>query len=68
MSSIDNAKTAMGWKAPAERANCANCKHAEIVNADPVYRTPSVICGKAGFYTKPYAICDSWADPVGVRG
>jgi hypothetical protein len=65
MSGIDNAKQAMGWKAPAERACCENCKHVRQVNPSV---HPTVLCGKAGFYTKRNAICNDWADAVGVRG
>lgn len=65
MSGIDNVKQAMGWKAPAERACCENCKHVQKVTPS---RIASVLCGKGGFYTRANAICNDWADAVGVRG
>lgn len=69
MSGIDNAKKAMGWKAPGERASCENCKLVQVVSPKVTPSPhPSLICGKGGFYTRRNAICNDWADPVGVRG
>ncbi|MDT3707455.1 MAG: hypothetical protein ROZ09_11555 [Thiobacillus sp.] len=68
MSGIDNAKKGMGWKAQNERAACRNCKRAEFEKPISVDRAPSLRCTPGGFYTQPYAICDQWADWVGVRG
>jgi len=66
MSGIDNAKQVMGWKHPNGRAGCGNCKFAPVTGtaakADPRW------CGKGGFLTPRFAICDNWTDAVGVRG
>lgn len=64
MSGIDNAKKGMGWKAPAERTCCENCKHVREVTPS---RWLTVLCGKAGFYTNRNAICDQYS-PMMLAG
>ena len=68
MSGIDNAKQVMGWKAPAQRAGCGNCKHADAQLHELAKFSATWLCGKGGFFTQRHAICDDWADAVGVRG
>lgn len=69
MSGIDNAKQGMGWKHPNERAGCGNCKFAQAAQAVVgVSFKPAPRCGKGGFITPRFAICNDWADAVGVRG
>jgi hypothetical protein len=57
MSTIDNAKIAMGWVHQNSRASCGNCARvqmeAPLTANKPIYR-----CGMAGFITPRYAICD----------
>ncbi len=67
MSTIENAKKGCGWKHPNERASCRNCFHKQQESVAPGFCSPTTRCGKHGFYTKLYAICDDWKDIVGVR-
>lgn len=66
MSGIANAKQSMRWKAPSERAGCGNCKFAPV--ARDTFKADPRWCVKGGFLTNPNAICDHWADAIGVRG
>jgi hypothetical protein len=68
MSGLDNAKNGMGWKHPNERAGCGNCKYVKVDPPINVTFKPVTWCGKGGFFTPRHAICDDWADAVGVRG
>lgn len=68
MSSIDNAKKGMSWKHPNERAGCSNCKHVAVESPSPGFINPNLRCVPGGFYTLARAICNNWADAVGVRG
>lgn len=59
MSSIANAKQAMGWVHQTARACCGNCQHLQPVSPKVTPSPhPSMICGKGGFYTTRFAICD----------
>ncbi len=69
MSGIANIKQGIGWMAPSKRACCRNCAHVAIEHmGHEVYKSNNVRCGKHAFYTSIYAICNDWADAVGVRG
>lgn len=49
--SIDAAKARMGYLTATRRAMCGNCKH---VLQNGQYFS----CGKGGFFTTRYAVCD----------
>lgn len=54
MSSIDNAKAAMGYIPAKQRAACSNCPNAEF--RDCIH--PTWWCTPGGFLVGPMAICD----------
>lgn len=54
MSSIDNAKAAMGYVPAKQRQSCANCIHAEA--RDCIH--PTWWCNLGNFLTSPLAVCE----------
>lgn len=67
MSSIDTAKKAANWQHPNTRAGCVNCKHGSVQADNGMFCGPSWRCARHGFFTHKHAICNDWADAVGVR-
>lgn len=59
MSSIDNAKAAMGWVPATKRQSCRNCTHGEecIAERMPPFDTKSWECKLGGFKTSAGAVC-----------
>lgn len=58
MSSIDNAKKAMGWLNANARAACGNCAQARSETTCLGNSSPRLWCKQGGFLTTRYAICD----------
>lgn len=61
MSSIDNAKAAMGYHSAKERTDCcARCEHmdADYPDRAPPWDKPAYKCKLGGFRTSQMAVCD----------
>jgi hypothetical protein len=56
MSTIDNAKKAMGWMHPNQRQSCGNCQHVVVSESHRM----ELRCKPGGFFTPRYAICDDY--------
>jgi hypothetical protein len=68
MSGIDNAKQGMGWLHPNARAACGNCEHVESRSPANMERKPIHWCGKGGFITPRFAICDQYTPMMLTTG
>lgn len=52
----------LGWRQPAQRPMCGNCRHGEevILNPDSLYEHARFHCRKGGFATLKQALCNGW--------
>lgn len=59
MSTIDVAKSSMGFQSAGQRDGCKNCRHGEqhYVDRAPPYDRAGWRCKKGGFMTSAMAIC-----------
>lgn len=58
MSTIDNAKKALGWVHSNARPACGNCAHVKTEKVDQSFGSVAYFCNEGGFCTPRYAICD----------
>lgn len=62
MSTIENAKKAMGWQHANQRERCATCAHRDMSGpVNGLLREP-VRCTKGGFITSSFSVCDQWKE------
>ncbi|MFZ5566701.1 MAG: hypothetical protein ACOY95_06835 [Pseudomonadota bacterium] len=63
MSSIQVAKSSMGFQSAGQRDGCARCYHVTKVSPDLAYagpNNPQWKCRKGGFLTSAMAICQQF--------
>lgn len=62
MSTIDNAKAAMGWQGAKMRPACRNCRHGKEVREDrmPPFGTAHWRCTLGVFRTSAMAVCERY--------
>lgn len=64
MSSYQNVKKAVRWQHPAERNSCGNCHHVKREPNPQDIGKVRLTCGKHGFYTLPFGLCEQWKERV----
>ncbi|MDA8254161.1 MAG: hypothetical protein M0Z99_00750 [Betaproteobacteria bacterium] len=62
MSTIENAKKAMGWKHANQRERCATCAHRDMSGSPSAPLREPVRCKKGGFITSAFSVCDQWKE------
>lgn len=61
MSTIENAKRAMGWKHPNQRERCATCSRSNA-SANSHLLREQIRCNKGGFITTSFSVCNEWKE------